>query len=71
MKKPHVANIDLFIRALDDIRASIRELKFYREHMFIPLSQAPPLPPPKEGTGHTVESSENEAAKMIDKTGEH
>lgn len=27
-------------RALDDIKASIRELQFYREHIFIPADEA-------------------------------
>lgn len=60
-------------RALDDIRGSIRELKFYRDHMFIPVSQAPPLPPPKDGQADQVsnEKGESEAARMVDKTGEH
>ena len=31
-------------RALDDIRDSIDELRFYRSHVFLPL--APPAPPP-------------------------
>jgi len=33
-------------RALDDIRESIAELRFYREHLFVPaeITTAPPTP---------------------------
>lgn len=38
-------------RALDDIRESIRELRFYREQVFVPVVQAEqaPTPPPPVG----------------------
>jgi oligoribonuclease len=32
-------------RALDDIRESIEELRFYREHVFVPPPVATPPPP--------------------------
>jgi oligoribonuclease len=33
-------------RALDDVMESVAELKFYREHVFVPQVIAPPPPPP-------------------------
>ncbi len=32
-------------RALDDIRDSVDELRYYREHVFVPTAQAPVAPP--------------------------
>lgn len=40
-------------RALDDIRASIRELQFYRENIFIPAESKPAAD--KEGAEQVAE----------------
>jgi oligoribonuclease len=44
-------------RALDDIRESIDELRYYRAHVFAPAPpppvSSPPQPPPASGTGGT------------------
>jgi oligoribonuclease len=33
-------------RALDDIRESVNELRYYREHVFVPVAPAPDIAPP-------------------------
>jgi len=42
------------VSALDDIQASIRELKFYRENIFIPLEAASTKIPDPEGPRKTA-----------------
>lgn len=83
LNKRQRGGIESSHRALDDIRGSIRELKFYREHMFIDPSQVPPMPvrrrsaktPGADGELGFPESNErakgkSEASLMIDKTNE-
>jgi hypothetical protein len=65
--------------ALDDIRASIRELEFYRQHMCISLdtpAPAPAAPGAEDGAdaaGAAAEAEvegESEAARMAEKIGQ-
>jgi oligoribonuclease len=44
-------------RALDDVMESVAELRFYREHVFVPQVVAPTLPPPEPPTESSPESS--------------
>jgi oligoribonuclease len=44
-------------RALDDVMESVTELKFYREHVFVPQVVAPPPVPAEPGSESPLESS--------------
>jgi oligoribonuclease len=44
-------------RALDDVMESVTELKFYREHVFVPQVVAPPPVPAEPGPESPMESS--------------
>jgi oligoribonuclease len=48
-------------RALDDIRESVAELRFYREHVFLPKVDAPPAAAPAEPVSPSPDPAEGSA----------
>lgn len=54
--------------ALDDIKASIAELKFYRDNIFIPLEPREPKKPKTDGPSAAIDSTEETIIKEIRKT---
>lgn len=56
------------VRALDDIKGSIRELKWYRDHIFIPVE---PLKPAKRTSGpHSDAAAVVETEEAISESNE-